>query len=300
MLNPMRSILRAATRLDNEPLNVLTIVTHERFEQNLAKCNINITAIAGPGTRDWNKKVAPIPNNYNIIKVEELTPQAIYSKTNNIDFDCVISQNRFEQYQVLQQASKLLQLPLICIEHTDIMPFWNTAMINNLSNMRGDYNVYISDYNKERWKGKISDIVIEHGIDTDTFCSGKRSRNNHLLSMCNDWIGRDIPCGYSIWKRVTQNLPVRVVGDTKGLSRGTNSLEECVKELQNSRVFVNTSQYSPIPMSMLEAMACECAVVTTATCMIPELILNGKNGLISNNETKLTEYCKSLLSNSEL
>ena len=53
-------------------------------------------------------------------------------------------------------------------------------------------------------------------------------------------------------------------------------------------------------MSLLEAMSCGCAVVSTATCMIPDVIENGENGYISNNEDELKLYVKELLENEEL
>lgn len=302
MINPMKYILRNATKNKTEPVKALTIVTHERYEPNLAKANIDITALTGPGTRDWNPKVSPIPPNYKIIKIDELSIKAAFDKIGMFDFDCVISQNRFGQYQLLSQLAKLMHIPLICIEHTDIMPYWDSSFISQLSQMRGDINIYISEYNKERWLGHKSDIVIEHGIDTELFSPSPSNiaRQNHILSMCNDWIGRDIPCGYSVWKRVTQNLPVRVVGETPGLSKGSSSLSDCINEFRTSEIFLNTSQYSPIPMSLMEAMSCECAIVTSATCMIPEVITNGKNGFISNNEKNLTKYCVNLLSDAAM
>jgi len=47
-------------------------------------------------------------------------------------------------------------------------------------------------------------------------------------------------------------------------------------------------------------MSCGCAVVTTATCMIPEIIENGINGLISNDEKELKGYVKELLDDPSL
>ena len=48
---------------------------------------------------------------------------------------------------------------------------------------------------------------------------------------------------------------------------------------------------------MLEAMACGCAIVSTANCMIPDIIQNGVNGLISNNPQELRSYLEMLLNN---
>ena len=53
-------------------------------------------------------------------------------------------------------------------------------------------------------------------------------------------------------------------------------------------------------MSLLEAMSCGCAVVSTATCMIPEVIKDGVNGYISNDEQELKQKTQHLLDNPEL
>jgi glycosyltransferase involved in cell wall biosynthesis len=53
-------------------------------------------------------------------------------------------------------------------------------------------------------------------------------------------------------------------------------------------------------MSLLEAMSCGCAVVTTATCMIPEIIKHGENGMMSNDEDELRKYIEQLLEDEEL
>ena len=51
---------------------------------------------------------------------------------------------------------------------------------------------------------------------------------------------------------------------------------------------------------MLEAMACGCAVVTTATCEIPEIIDHGKNAFMSNDEEELKGFINELIKNDQL
>ena len=91
-----------------------------------------------------------------------------------------------------------------------------------------------------------------------------------------------------------------MVGDTPGLSKPAASIEELVATYQNSRIFLNTSTISPVPTALMEAMSCGCAVVTTATCMIPEIIENGVNGFISNDPEELKQYLVDLLNNEDL
>ena len=50
----------------------------------------------------------------------------------------------------------------------------------------------------------------------------------------------------------------------------------------------------------MEAMACGCAIVSTETCMIPEIIDHGKNGFMSNDEQELKRYIKMLLEDDDL
>ena len=47
-------------------------------------------------------------------------------------------------------------------------------------------------------------------------------------------------------------------------------------------------------------MSCGCAVVSTATCMIPEIIENGVNGFISNDHEELKQYFVDLLNDEGL
>jgi glycosyltransferase involved in cell wall biosynthesis len=51
---------------------------------------------------------------------------------------------------------------------------------------------------------------------------------------------------------------------------------------------------------MLEAMACGCAIVTTETCEIPNIIKHGVNGFMSNDENELRKFTEQLLSDPDL
>jgi glycosyltransferase involved in cell wall biosynthesis len=166
-----------------------------------------------------------------------------------------------------------------------------------MRNMKGDINVFISEFSRDAWS--MNGNVIHHGIDSNTFKPTDIAKNDTILTVANDFVNRDYCLNYNGWKRITSGLNTKLVGDTEGLSKAAESVDELVKEYNSCGVYLNTSTLSPIPTSLLEAMSCGCAVVSTATCMIPEIIKNGENGFISNNEEELRSYIDYLLNNPE-
>ena len=263
---PTSSITRQATRDSKEPLNVLTFPTHERYETGLCLTGHNFYAWRGEGIKDWNTQYAPVPKNY--ILLNGNLPLSV-------DFDVILSQNKFGQFQIASQFARQLHLPLISLEHTLPVKEWPKQRLEACQHMRGDINLFISEFSLGEWgwQKDSSTHVIHHMVDTNIFDYDMlKDRKSVCLSVVNDWINRDYFCGFNLWRQVTQDLPVKVIGDTPGLSKPAFSTEDLVNHYNSSLIFVNTSLISPIPTALLEAMACGCACVSTATCMIPEII----------------------------
>ena len=296
-ISPVSSLTRAATRQEGEPLNILTFVTHERYEPNLCKTGHNFYSLTGDGIRNWNTQYAPIPENYHI-----LPPTTTDVVPLNLDFDVVLCQNVMAHYEIASSICSYLQLPMINLWH--ILPpiDWADEQFQFFSNLSGDVDVFISDYNRKVWgRNEANSRVLYHGVDTDFWKPVSSSeRKQRMMSVVNDWVNRDWCCGYRIWERTAKDLPCYVVGGTPGLSQPAESLESLRSDYSESQIFVNTSTHSPIPCSLLEAMACECAVVSTATCLIPEIIENGVNGFCTNDEDELRGYMTELLNDAEL
>ena len=129
--------------------------------------------------------------------------------------------------------------------------------------------------------------VIYHSIDTEAFKPDAQIQRSGVLTVAHDFIKRDYALNYSGWERITKGLQRTVVGETEGLSKQSESVEDLIKSYQNALVYINPSVLSPVPTSMLEAMACGCAIVTTETCEIPNIIKHGVNGFMSNDENEL-------------
>lgn len=290
-------VLRSAKNL--KKYNILCVPTHEAYETGLAKTGHNFYALDRGiypqfNLKFWNTNYRPRPDNYQIIKTKEFPI--------SVGFDFVLSQNKCGQYQLLSQLAHQYNLPLISLEHTLPVPN-NQRMLIEYGNMRGDFNVFISEYSMEKWgfdSLNEDTWVIHHGIDTETFKPAEVEKDGAVLSVVNDWVNRDWCCNFSGWNRTVKGLKVRVVGDTPGLSLPATNLEELVSAYQSCSVFYNTSTISPVPTALMEAMSCGAACVSTATCMIPEIIKNGYNGFISNDESELRKYLELLLNDRDL
>lgn len=292
-MSKVSKIISLANSTKPEKYRILTFPTHERYETQLCKTGHDFYSFHINGSKKWNKEQVEVPENYHILPENEI---ASY-----IDFDFILVQSKFWQYQVAQQINERLQLPIIVLEHT--VPTPQTMSKDQFEQMRkmiGNTNVFISEYSKNAWGIDYNTRVVHHGLDTDVFNNNNVEKQDHILTVANDFIKRDYCLNYSGWERITKDLPTKLVGDTSGLSEPAKSTEDLVNAYNECGVYLNTSTLSPIPMSLLEAMSCGCAVVSTATCMIPEIIDNGVNGFISNDETELRSYLFKLLEDKEL
>jgi glycosyltransferase involved in cell wall biosynthesis len=274
---------------EKEKLNVLTFCTHERYEQNLCRTGHNFYSLKVG--KIWNQNYGEIPENYH--HVDDLPA--------GVELDLVLSHTSCERLQLAGQVAQRFNVPLL--RHTHILPDIRMPVepqIGGFSQSTLDCDSFISEFNKNAWypKGsKNKTQVIEHGVDYDFWQEGVENvnRDDVCLSVVNLWPERDWCCGWELWKHTSQNLPVRVVGDSPGLSKPAESIEHLRKMYQSSSIFYNTSLHSPVPTVLLEAMAAGCAIVSTNTCMIPEVIQHGKNGLVSDDPSELRGFLESLL-----
>ncbi len=294
-MTPLSVITRQATRTKGDNLSIVTAPTHEAYETGLSATGFDFYALAHSSFKTWNSKFRKVPNSYHILNGLNVPYR--------VDCDVVLSQNKFGQYQILAPFASKFNLPLVSLEHTLPIPSWSIRIRQELQKMRGHLNVFISEYSVKEWGFSLEDStvrVINHGIDTELFKPGTAERKNVILSVVNDWINRDWCCNFSGYMRTAGNLPCYILGDTPGLSSPAESTKALVEAYQTSSIFYNTSTISPVPTALMEAMACGCAVVSTATCMIPEIIQHGVNGFISNDEVELVEYLNTLLRDKEL
>lgn len=296
-MNVTRSILRSATREKKEKLNILSYATHESVDSNLCKTGHNFYALSHPNLKKWNTKYRPVPENFII-----LDERGDLGIPRWVEFDLILAQNKFANFEISKQLADKMKIPLITIEHCLPDSKWSLEQIDGMKSFSGTHNIFISEYSRDKWMWNLPNThVIHHMVDSEVFKPNPEiKRDNVILSVVNLWASRDWCCNYQGWVRTIQGLPYKVLGENPGLSEPAKDVNELVREYQKAKIFYNTSTVSPVPSSLLDGMAAGCACVSTATCMIPEIIEHGVDGFISNDENELRAYLELLLKDDEL
>lgn len=283
MKNEIRAILRAAS--NPKKLNILVIgCTHERYEQALCQTGHDFYCLTVG--KEWDRSYGKIPDNYHIVNYIP----------DYIDFDLILI-HRSDVIEIAQELSSKLKIAII--RHTHTVPQSEQEKEYH-KNTFAHINTFISKYSMLEWGyeqefNNGTALYINHGLDTDFWYPDEHIRDFHCLSVVNLWAERDWACGWSLWNKARGDLPVKVLGKNPGLSAPARSIEDLRDSYKKSLIFLNTSLHSPVPMSLLEAMSCGCAVVSTDTCMIPEIIKDNINGVLCNGPEGINTACKYLL-----
>lgn len=298
MLSPVSTIARELARNPGDKLNIGTFVCHERFDPNLAKTGHNFYAFPGKEVRQWNFQYSPLPENYKLLSQPRLPP--------DVHLDCFIVGNGAVHIPLAQEIMGHANVPIINVHHVLPPPGIPTENLRKIKEHFAPMvwkNVFITEYNRAIWQYEPDEgEVIYHGIDAMMFKPSlpERERGNYALTVTNDFINRGWAVGFPLWQQVADGLPVKVVGNTPGLSQAAPNIVSLIEEYRAASIYFNPSLHSPIPMSLLEAAACGCAIVTTANCGTPLFFEHEKTALMSNDPKRLKSYIQHLIDNPDV
>lgn len=310
-MNPIKNILRKSSRKNNYRLNCLSFATHERAQNAQGFCNIDFYLFwssVNPLFKKWEEKYAEIPSNMFIL------PEVINEQMKvppYVDFDVVLSQSRFGQFQYLEPVAQQLNVPFCHLEHTLPDPRWNLGKLTEFKSMQAPYKIYVTEFQCKEWGDNPENNnteIINTGIDTDFFSPNELiEKERHVLSIANDFQHRNVFCGYDEWEETTgyssenSNFPTKLYGHTKGFSKPTNGITHLLDVYRKANVFLDTSFRSTLPTTIIEASSCGLPIVCTKECGKPDkLVEHEVTGFCTNSPAKMKEYCLLLLNDNNL
>jgi glycosyltransferase involved in cell wall biosynthesis len=295
-MSQVSSILQRATRNKLDKLNILTYPTHERYASHLANINADFYLWQGEHTVKWNEKYAKIPKNHILLNPKHGDKQL----PDYITPDIIFSQNKLAHYSISAKLAQKYKVPLVSLEHCFPWKGISPQQLQQLYNMQGNVNVFISDISRKNWGfNESNSVVIEHGIDYNLFKPQDTDKTIDLLLVGNDIINRDILLGWTEFCYITgyPNSPykLKILGSNPGISEPASSINELVSYYNKSKIFICPAKNSPIPYSLIEAMSCGCACVCYKQGLVSDVIQHNVNGMISDNPDELKKYCVELL-----
>lgn len=280
---------RIFDKINNTPPKILTFCTHERYQSNMSDINAEFYILDFQNSKPWEKRFAKLPENHFFLPYNSI-PQYF-------DYSFILFQSKYSQFELAQKIAKDFNIPLVCLEHTLPTSNFNKAQIDQLKRMVGNYNIFISEFNKKAWGS--DGVVINHCV-SDEFEYKEDHTNNTILSVQNQYASRNYCLNYDFYRVVTNGLPVKLVGDNPGLSEPAKDLKELISIYQDCSIYFNTAHESPLPSSLIEAMACGAVPVSVKTCAIPEYIEHEENGFLVSSVEEAKYYLKLLLDNEKL
>lgn len=248
--------------------HILTHLAHSVYQEALAQVpETRYYHIVDDINDAWWDHQVPCPSN-----VEKITLEEACKTLDRFDFMLIHHHPRLLHW-------KHLQIPKIFVEHTHPFSDQDVIKYTALKEYLADYVVFITDSNQQAWKptGAKGTSVIYHAIpvgDFPAYIGGE----DFVMTACNAFKSRDWATGYSFWNRTVELLEgqckVGLYGfGNKDISRasGRRTRAEILGLMQHCAVYFNPTQKSPIPLSLLEAAAVGCPIVSTCTCAIPDI-----------------------------
>jgi len=159
-MSPVRNIIRAATKKENEPYNIITFLSNQKYEKRLSLTGNNFYYWSHNYASEWDDKAGDKPDN--CIFLPDSSPEL----PSYIDFDLILCPNR-GMFQLAKQISNFSHLPMVALEHSspdDEFKAMNPEQWQAFHNMEGDINVFASDECRQGWQkmGYVASLQDEN------------------------------------------------------------------------------------------------------------------------------------------
>jgi len=278
-------------------IKILSYFAHSIYQNNLSKIpNTEFYHIVDENfSQVWDDQVLKPGNVFEISKKEALDRQK--------EFDLLLLHRHPTILSSYEEGFRLI--PRVFVEHTHPFNDYNITTWKENRSKYIDHTVFITKSNLQAWgmQEDEKNSVIYHAIDLKEFpeyIGGEK----FVMTTCNEFPGRDWCCGYLLWSKSTWGiLDVRVYGygnrNIGEADKGKMPNNEIIKLLIKCGVYFNPTLASPIPMALLEALACGTPVVSTHNCEMKHILQDNVNSFVANDAPTLRKKIIEMLENPE-
>lgn len=280
------------SRINNQPkkLKILSFLTHEVQNSHLALTGHDFYFLPSPHKNDWNIRTRALPPNCYIIG----------GIPADLRFDLILSQERNAQFPKSKELSKFLGIPLLTLTHT--MPLstpGNNKQLRYLQNCKGNINVYITSCSRKAFDDEENGLVIENAVDTSIFHSSHPTKKGGV-TVCNQLMGRSQFYDVELFNKIREEMPLDLIGDNGSMGPSISDPAQLAKTVGSYAFYANLSIYSPLSMSLAEAMCLGLGIVSTKQQATGDYLVHGESALLTNDHNEYLEFCKLLMKDREL
>ena len=267
----MNNIIRSITRNSKDRLRCLVLCKeNEKYLKLLSNCNCDLYILTSYDSSEWKPSIEDIPPN--IFSLNSHVQESALSF-----FDCIIIQDRLQEYDIGIELSSQLHIPIINIDHAGLdaiqkIPYGiNINVATPLEPRLGNVSVAINEEIKKSWSSNPHDVSLCVPLYVD---SEKYKPLDKTIDLVID---NNVPQpSLDLLGGVLERFK------TESLFRNNRKQENI---LGKARLYLST--WKGIDLKILEAMSAGCAVITQETEDIKSLIKHGENGFLFSNINEL-------------
>jgi hypothetical protein len=214
----------------------------------------------------------------------------------NLDFDCVLFQNRAnyltDQYEILSPAQR--RLPRIYLEHDP--PQQDPVNQRHFVDDPEILLVHVTHFNDLAWdSGRTPTRVIEHGVMVP---EGVRHTGilDRGIVVVNHLARRGRRLGVDIFERARREVPLDLVGMASDEAGGLGEIDHDQLPAFEARYrfFFNPIRYTSLGLAVCEAMMIGMPIVGLATTEMATAVENGVSGYVHTDLAYLIQCMRDL------
>ena len=273
------NVIRSAMRTKEDTLKCLTFCReNEKYLSLFSKCNCELYVIPKPNQSDWKTTVSELSQNIFAFKDERNAFSRPF-------FDCVIANDRLQEFDMATAISNSHHVPLVTIDHASQkvvqkLPCGSAVNVqSSLEGRGGNVNVCLSEDIKASWQSVSNptwhgiSITIPPHIKSEDIANSEKPRDGIIID-----------------NNVPQAIMNTMELHLKEFNVAPRFPETSLEKLRGSKVYINT--WNTVDIKTLEAMSVGCITVSHRTPDTELIIEDKKNGILFSDISELPDIIK--------